>query len=101
VLVFADIEDKDASQATAIAAATQQISVALGVSLAGGILEAMTYATGRPIDQSSFAIAFVVVGSVTALALIPFLSLRKDAGSSVSGHRLRGASDEPPPPPVL
>ncbi len=99
-LVFADIEDKDASQATAIAAATQQISVALGVALAGGILEAMTYITGRPINQSSFAIAFMIVGSVTALALIPFLGLRKDAGSSVSGHRLRTAGVENPPPPA-
>ena len=38
-LVFAEIDEKDASQATAIAAASQQISVALGVAVGGGILE--------------------------------------------------------------
>ena len=34
--------DKDASQATAITAVSQQISVALGVAIAGGVLEAFT-----------------------------------------------------------
>ena len=45
-LVFADIEDKDASQATSISAVSQQISVALGVAVAGIILEAFIYITG-------------------------------------------------------
>ena len=99
-LVFADIEDKDASQATAISAASQQISVALGVAVGGGILEVMTYLTGGPIDAASFSIAFVIVGSVTALALIPFLRLPKDAGSSVSGHGIRRTVGEEPPPTV-
>ena len=38
-LVFADVGDREASQATAIAAVTQQITVALGVAVGGGILE--------------------------------------------------------------
>jgi Na+/melibiose symporter-like transporter len=99
-LVFADIEDKDASQATAISAASQQISIALGVAVGGGILEVMTYLTGGPIDAASFSIAFVIVGSVTALALIPFLRLPKDAGSSVSGHGISRTVGEEPPPTV-
>ncbi len=39
-LVFADIDDAQASQATAIAAVSQQVSIALGVAVAGVVLEA-------------------------------------------------------------
>ncbi len=96
-LVFADIDDKDASQATAISAASQQITVAIGVAVGGGILEGMHYITGEPIGHSAFATAFVLVGMTTILAMLPFLALPKDAGSSVSGHRVRGPAGEEPP----
>src|SRR5690606_4005712 len=46
-LVFAEIDDRQASQATAIAAVSQQISVALGVALAGILLEAHHLVTGE------------------------------------------------------
>jgi EmrB/QacA subfamily drug resistance transporter len=88
-LVFADIEDRDASQATAIAAASQQISIALGVAIGGGILEATAMLTGEAVGLPAFSAAFFIVAAITALALIPLLRLRPDAGSSVSGHRLR------------
>ena len=61
-LVFADIDDKDASQATAISAASQQITVAIGVAVGGGILEGMHYITGEPIGAAAFSTAFVIVG---------------------------------------
>lgn len=96
-LVFADIDDKDASQATAISAASQQITVAIGVAVGGGILEGMTYLTGEPIGPAAFSTAFVVVGAITLFALVPFATLPKDAGSSVSGHRVRGPAGEEPP----
>jgi EmrB/QacA subfamily drug resistance transporter len=96
-LVFADIDDKDASQATAISAASQQATIAIGVAVGGGMLEATTFLTGEPIDASSFFAAFIVVGSITALSALFFVGLPKDAGNSVSGHRLRGAGEEPPP----
>lgn len=85
-LVFADIEPADISQATAIAAVSQQISVALGVAVAGGILEASTYFSGGHLSLASFSTAFLIVAAVTALSVLPFLSLARDAGSSVSGH---------------
>jgi EmrB/QacA subfamily drug resistance transporter len=85
-LVFADIEDRQAGAATAIAAVSQQVSIALGVALAGLILEAHHLVTGEAIGHAAFATAFVVVGIVAALALLPLLGLSKDAGRSVSGH---------------
>ncbi len=93
-LVFAEIDEKDASQATAIAAASQQITVAIGVAVGGGILESVHYLTGEPIDRSAFAIAFMLVGTISMLSALPFLALRKDAGSSVSGHRFREATED-------
>jgi EmrB/QacA subfamily drug resistance transporter len=88
-LVFADVEDKDASQATSISAVSQQISVALGVAVAGMILEAFIYITGQQLGQPAFSTAFMIVAAITALAAIPFIGLARDAGSSVSGQAIR------------
>ena len=96
-LVFADVDEKDASQATAISAASQQITVAIGVAVGGGILESVHYITGEPIGLMAFTWAFVLVGIISVLSLVPFLGLPKDAGSSVSGHRVRGPASEEPP----
>lgn len=96
-LVFADIDDKEASQATAIAAASQQITVAIGVAVGGGILEGVHYITGEPIGLTAFTWAFVLVGMTSMLAMLPLLALSKDAGASVSGHRVRGPTGEEPP----
>ena len=59
--------------------------------------EGMHYITGEAIGHSAFATAFVLVGMTTILAMLPFLALPKDAGSSVSGHRVRGPAGEEPP----
>jgi hypothetical protein len=87
-LVFADIDDNDASQATAIGAVSQQISIALGVAVGGSTLEAAAYLSGQAIGPSAFAAAFLAVAAITALSAIPFLTLAPMAGNSVSGHRL-------------
>ncbi len=93
-LVFADIDEKDASQATAISAVAQQISVALGVALAGVILEGYTNVTGEPLGLGAFSTAFLTVAAVVAFAALPFMRLAPDAGQSVSGHRrLRKAGE--------
>ena len=86
-LVFAEIESKDAGQATAINAAMQQISVAIGVAIAGSILEFAPFFTGAPLGHTTFTIAFVIVGILSMMAVIPFLTLDRAAGSDVSGHR--------------
>lgn len=88
-LVFAEIDDRDASQATAISAVTQQISIALGVAVAGLLLEAHMIATGEPIGLSAFSWAFFIVGTITATAVIPLLGLTGTAGQNVSGHMSR------------
>jgi len=88
-LVFADINDREVSQATAIAAVSQQISIALGVAVGGGILEVTTYLTGRSLGLDAFVNAFMLVAAVAAFAALPFLRMPPDAGRAVSGHRGR------------
>jgi uncharacterized membrane protein YbhN (UPF0104 family) len=87
-LVFAEIEDKDTSQATAIGAVSQQISVALGVAVGGSALEAAAYFSGHAIGPGAFTAAFLVIAAITSLSAVPFLGLAPTAGNSVSGHRL-------------
>jgi EmrB/QacA subfamily drug resistance transporter len=99
-LTFADIESKDAGAATAISAASQQISIAIGVAIAGGILEIAPHFTGEPLGHSTFNAAFTIVGILSILAILPFFRLERTAGSAVSGHKLRDARDpvaEQPP----
>ncbi len=57
-LVFATLDDKQTSQATAISATIQQISIALGVAVAGGVLELSGALTGQATSIESFHVAF-------------------------------------------
>ena len=86
-LGYADISEEDASQATAITAVTQQLSIALGVAVAGGVLELSSSLTGGELSLLDFHIAWYVVAGISLLSAIPFLRLPADAGSDVSGHR--------------
>jgi len=90
-LVFADIADEEASQATAIAAACQQISVAIGVACAGGLLEIAAALSGNGLDRFAFVVAFLAASAVAVAAAALFLRLPGDVGQTMSGHRIRRA----------
>jgi hypothetical protein len=86
---YADIKEADASQATSIAAVVQQISVALGVAVAGGILEAATQIRNAPLDLLDFHIAWYIVALLAVISTVQFLRLPPDAGANVSGHNVK------------
>lgn len=88
---YADVEDSEASQATAIVAVGQQVSVAFGVAVAGAILEMTSVLSGGHLTLLNFQIAFFTVGGLSALAGLIYLRLPADAGSDVSGHHRRTA----------
>ncbi|MAZ18219.1 MAG: MFS transporter [Ahrensia sp.] len=90
-LTYADVSEAEAAQATAVTSAMQQVSIAVGVALAGGVLDLVTTLSGGALDLTAFHIAFFTVAAISALAIIPFLSLPPDAGQTVSGHALRRA----------
>lgn len=93
-LSFADIADADASKATSMSAVIQQISLAMGVAVAGAILEIETTLTGSPLELADFQIAFMIIAGLTLLAVLPFISMAKNAGESVSGHKLKAVEEE-------
>ena len=86
-LIFAEITDRDAAQATAITAVTQQISIALGVAFGGGVLELTSVLSGDGLNQHAFKVAFLSVAFVSLCAVLPFFSLPRDTGSDMTGHR--------------
>ena len=87
-LSFADIPDRDASKATSMSAVLQQMSLALGVAVAGGILEIETMLRGSKLELQDFQNAFMMISAITLTAVIPFIRMSKTAGASVSGHRM-------------
>ena len=93
-LGYADVDDEEASQATAIVAVAQQLSVAFGVAVAGAILEISTRLHGGELTLVDFQIAFFVVGGLSALAGAIYVRLPADAGSNVSGHRAAAIGKE-------
>jgi len=97
-LGYADVSDAEASQATAIVAVAQQLSVAFGVAVAGAILEISTQLRGSALELVDFQIAFFVVGALSALASVIYWRLPVDAGSDVSGHSALKRRDRAPDP---
>jgi EmrB/QacA subfamily drug resistance transporter len=88
ILGFADIEQHQTSQATALNAVIQQISGALGVAFAGIVLELYGLASGEELGISSFHVAFLGVAALNLITVLPISRLRPGAGSSVSGHQI-------------
>ena len=97
-LGYADISEAEAGQATAITAVSQQLAVALGVAVAGGILEFSSHFTGGELTLLDFHIAWYAVAAISLISALPFLRLPADAGADVSGHRRRAPLDREGPP---
>jgi EmrB/QacA subfamily drug resistance transporter len=89
VFGYADIDEAEASQATVISTVTQQISIALGVAVAGAVLEVTSRMHGGPPTLADFHIAWYVVAGIAALSAFAFWRLPPDAGNDVSGHRVK------------
>ncbi|HMQ57340.1 MAG TPA: MFS transporter [Rhizobiaceae bacterium] len=88
-LSFAETPDDEFSQATAISAVSQQLSIACGVAFGALLLELYDMATGSALSAAGFAFAFAGIAIPTALAALPFLRLPTDIGADVSGHGAR------------
>ncbi|MGH8518238.1 MAG: MFS transporter, partial [Panacagrimonas sp.] len=88
-LAFADIAERDMSQATSASSTAQQLALSLGVGLASQLLNLSLALRGdtqlAPVD---FTWAFTGLAMVSLLALLSFRALEPGAGESVSGHRL-------------
>jgi EmrB/QacA subfamily drug resistance transporter len=83
---FADIDDKDASQANVMSQVWGQMTFALGVAVGGGALEISHLIRGGEVDLVDFRVAFVLIAAVCAVSVVLFARLPKHAGANVSGH---------------
>lgn len=88
-LFFADVDETRASQATAINSVMQQLSIAAGVAVAGAVLELSSNSHGGELTLADFHFTWFIVAGISLLGVIPFLRLPRDAGSDVSGHKVK------------
>jgi MFS family permease len=89
-LAFAELPPERTGDATAMLAVAQQVAIALGVAVAGALLETLLALRGETaLTAGDFAVAFLLVGAISALAALPFRRLPPDVGAEVSGAKLR------------
>jgi EmrB/QacA subfamily drug resistance transporter len=88
-LAFAEIPEAKTSQATPITAVAQQLSIALGVALAGVVLEVSTAIHGGPLSLEDFHIAFFVVACASVLAFFIFVRLPAHAGQELHRRKVK------------
>jgi EmrB/QacA subfamily drug resistance transporter len=90
---FADIDDKDSGQANVIAQVWQQLMMAMGVAVGGGILEGSHMLRGGELDLFDFRVAFVVTGLICAISTVLFLRLPANAGYQLSRRSIEHAAE--------
>ena len=83
---FADIDDKDAGQATAISQVAIQLSIATGIAVGGGVLEGMRLTHGGDPVLIDFHVAFYVTAAIALVSTAMFYRLAKRDGSHLTTH---------------
>jgi hypothetical protein len=85
VFVFADVDDKDAGQANVISQVTGQLTMAMGIAVGGGVLEAAQALRGDgQLLLSDFHAAFFIVGAICAISTVMFTRLPANAGHQLT-----------------
>jgi MFS family permease len=92
-LNYADVSSEKMSRATTLASVLQQLSLSVGISLGAITLELTTRTAGGSIAADSFQPAFLLIGLLSTLSIVPFLLLSRDAGDEMSGRRVQPAPD--------
>jgi len=96
-LVYADVNPHQASGASTIASATQQLSMSFGVAISS-IVTALFVPEGDHSDPAALIhglhLGFIALGAGTIVSALIFDALKDEDGSSVSRH----TATAPPPP---
>ena len=85
-MAFAEVSDKKTGQASAISSVAQQLSLATGVAVAGGVLEVLSASRPTELMVADFHAAFWCTSAIALCSVIPFALLPRNAGAAVSGH---------------
>jgi EmrB/QacA subfamily drug resistance transporter len=93
-LVYADVQDADASMASTIASTMQQMSMSFGVataSLTTALFIPDRFRSDRTGMVHSIHLAFLLLGALTVISAAVFQQLRREDGDSVSRHKMAPA----------
>jgi len=84
-IVYADITDAQVSKATSLASVVQQLSLGMGVTIAGVALQLSNWAQGHPrLEASDFWPAFVVIGLFSMSSVLQTRRLPQFAGRALT-----------------
>ena len=87
-IAYADIPSRDVGRATSLASVVQQLSLGLGVTIAGLALELSHNVQGHPtIVPSDFWPAFLVIGLFPLASTLMTRRLARDAGDALARRR--------------
>jgi EmrB/QacA subfamily drug resistance transporter len=87
-LSYADVPNEKLAPATAMSGVVQQLGQALGVVVGSLLLEGAQFFTGSHAPgQMEFSLAFLASGVIILGSMPAILSLPRDVGAGVSGHR--------------
>ena len=90
-VAYADVPAERMSAATTLYAMLQQVSLTVGIPISAGVLSlARTGGAHAAPVTADFALAFLVVAGISALAAPAGLLLARNAGQAMSGARMRG-----------
>jgi EmrB/QacA subfamily drug resistance transporter len=84
-IAYADVPQPRVAAASTLAAVSQQVGLALGVSF-GGLMLHVARGHQAHLTPDRFTWPFVAIGLVTLLALPVYLRLDRDAGAEISGR---------------
>ena len=87
-LAFADLDNKQMSQATSITSVSQQLAIATGVAVAALVLDITRNVRGDlSLIAADFAPAFVFVAFVAMCSVFLFVGLPKNAGAALTARK--------------
>jgi hypothetical protein len=89
-LVYADITEKETSNASSIASTLQQMSISFGVAAAGLTTALFVPATGANPAEMIHGVhkALIALGILTIVSTIVFRALKSGDGDDVSQHKV-------------
>ena len=85
-LSFVEVDQKRVTAASTLQAVVLQLSISLGITV-GSLALQLTRIGGGAIRPEQFTLPFVVVGLLSLLATPIYLSLGRDVGADMTGHR--------------
>jgi hypothetical protein len=95
-IAYADIDQADVARATSLASTIQQLSLGMGITIAGIVLHQVAVLRGHQgIERLDFLPTFIVMAVFSVASMALFARLAQDAAANVSRHRVAEAPAAP------